>query len=111
MSGIRITLLILLAALTAGHAAAVGSARPLPFFYDLYTFRGADGSTAIVSAFAVEAGRLEMEAADTSVQYRFSVSFVLADTALHSVIGTHDTVFVEVPRPMPENHLLYTHVQ
>ena len=32
--------------------------RPLPFFHDLYTFRGPAGSTDIVSAFAVEAGHL-----------------------------------------------------
>ncbi|HEX2167496.1 MAG TPA: hypothetical protein VHG09_09730, partial [Longimicrobiales bacterium] len=30
--------------------------RPLPFFYDLYSFRGRDGRTEVVSAFAVEAG-------------------------------------------------------
>jgi hypothetical protein len=85
--------------------------RPLPFFYDLYTFRGRGGSTAIVSAFAVEAGRLETESADRRVRYRFSVTLVLADTALRSVSNTHDTVFVDVARRLADDHLLYTHVE
>ena len=38
--------------------------------------------TAIVTAFAVEAGRLETEAADSRTRYRFSVTLVLADTAI-----------------------------
>jgi hypothetical protein len=90
--------------------AAARDARPLPFFYDLYTFRGHDGSTAIVSAYAVEAGRLETEAADGMTRYRFSVTLVLADTARRSVSNTHGTVFVDVPRALPAEHLLYTHV-
>lgn len=86
-------------------------ARPLPFFYDLYTFRGRGGSTAVVSAFAVEAGNLETENAGRSARYRFSVTLVLVDTVLRSVSDTHDTVFVDVARPLPDEHVLYTHVQ
>ncbi len=85
--------------------------RPLPFFYDLYTFRGRGDSTTVVAAYAVEADELETEEAGTNVRYRFSVTLVLADTAARSVSNTHDTVFVEVPRPLPGSHLLYTHVE
>jgi hypothetical protein len=95
---------------SAGVAAHV-DARPLPFFYDLYTFRGRSGSTSIVTAYAVEAGRLETEQAGGRVRYRFSVTLVLADTAHRSVFGTHDTVFVDVGRRLPDDHLLYTHVE
>jgi hypothetical protein len=90
---------------------ARGHRRPLPFYYDLYTFRGAGSGTAIVSAFAVEAGELETEPADDGVRYRFSVTLVLADTALRTVKSTHDTVFVDVERPLHSEHLLYTHVE
>jgi hypothetical protein len=45
------------------------------------------------------------------VRYRFSVTLVLADTAERSVSNTHDTVYVRVPRRMPDEHVLYTHVQ
>jgi hypothetical protein len=85
--------------------------RPLPFFYDLYTFRGSDGHTTVVSAFAVQAGDLETESVRRGVRYRFSVTLVLADTAQRSVSNTHDTVYVRVPRVMPDEHILYTHVQ
>lgn len=95
-----------------GAAAATSLAfRPLPFHYDLYTFRGREGRTAVVTAFAVEAGRLETESVASRVRYRFSVTLVLADTARRTVSNTHDTVYVDVPRPMPDAHLLYTHVE
>lgn len=87
------------------------AARPLPFLYDLYTFRGRGGTTAVVSAFAVEAGHLDTEDAGRSARYRFSVTLVLVDTVLRSVSDTHDTVFVDVARPLPDEHVLYTHVQ
>jgi hypothetical protein len=86
------------------------AARPLPFFYDLYTFRG-DGGTTIVAAFAVEAGELEKENVDDGVRYRFDVSLVLADTVRRTVISTHDSVYVELGRALDSEHLLYTAVQ
>jgi hypothetical protein len=94
-----------------GSAVDSAALPPLPFFYDLYTFRGQGGSTAIVTAYAVEAGRLETEPARDRTRYRFSVTLVLADTALRSVTNTHDTVYVDVPRPLSSDHLLYTHVE
>lgn len=93
------------------HAADSAAARPLPFFYDLYTFRGRAGGTSVVAAYAVEAGNLETAVVDSRVRYRFSVTLVLADTLLRSVSNTHDTVHVDVPRAMPDDHLLYTHVE
>lgn len=128
----RTGLAILLCALLAGGAASHGlplwasapaardggtgtpvhaAARPLPFFYDLYTFRGRDGATAVVAAFAVPAGRLEREAVDGEVRYRFDVTLVLADTARRTVFRTDDSVFVRVPRPLGGAHLLYTHIE
>jgi hypothetical protein len=44
-------------------------------------------------------------------RYRFSASLVLADTALKTVSNTHDTVYVDVEHPLPDQHLLYTHVE
>jgi hypothetical protein len=87
------------------------AAQPLPFFYDLYTFRGDDGNTVILSSFAVEAGRLTIQKTDGRNRYRFSLTFVLADTLRSTVTKTHDTVYVDVDRPFPDEHLLYTHVE
>ncbi|HEX6132742.1 MAG TPA: hypothetical protein VFZ24_02090 [Longimicrobiales bacterium] len=93
------------------HADGTALRRPLPFFYDLYTFRGRNGRTTIVTSYAVEARHLETETVDRRVRYRFSVTLVLADAARRSVSGAHDTVYVDVPRALSSDHLLYTHVE
>lgn len=107
------TMIVMLLHVPAGLAVGriVPAMRPLPFFYDLYTFRGPGGTTQVVGAFAVEAGELETDRAGDDVRYRFSVSMALVDTAQLSVSTTHDSVFVAVPGLIPEDHLLYTHVQ
>jgi hypothetical protein len=87
------------------------SARPLPFFYDLYTFRGTGGRTAVVAAFAVPAGRLEVEERARGIRYRFDVTLVLADTALRAVSRTDDSVYVGSPHRLPGEHLLFTHIE
>jgi hypothetical protein len=88
-----------------------GSVRPLPFFYDLYTFRGEGNRTTVVAAFAVEAGELKTERVGDSDRYRFSVTLLLADTVLRSVTNRHDRVFVDLPRGLRDEHLLYTHIE
>jgi hypothetical protein len=85
--------------------------RPLPFFYDLYTFRGDRGSTAVVMAVAVPVGRLRSERASGRFRYRFDVRFVLADTATRAVSRSLDSVYVSVPYPLPRRHLLHTHIE
>jgi len=112
MPALRFVLLVpvLAAAAVAAGSARSEPARPLPFFYDLYTFRGPGGSTEVVSSFAVEAGNLETEHAGGAIRYRFSVTLVLADTVLRTVSNTHDTVYVDVGRRFPDEHLLFTHV-
>lgn len=95
----------------ASVAAAEPARRPLPFFYDLYTFRGDRQRTAVIAAFAVPSGQLEREDEGDEVRYRFDVTLVLADTATREVYRTDDTVFVSVPRPLSGEHLLATHIQ
>lgn len=95
----------------AGGPGAEAPRRPLPFFYDLYTFRGTGSHTDVIASFAVPVGELERETKDGEVQYRFDVSLVLADTALRSVYRTDDSVFVGVPRRLGGKHLLHTHIQ
>lgn len=86
-------------------------AGPLPFYYDLYTFRGEAGHTQVVAAFAVPVRRLEREERDGQVLYRFDVTLSLADTALRTVYRTDDSVFVGSARPLERGHLLSTHVE
>jgi hypothetical protein len=90
---------------------ARASTEPLPFFYDLYTFRGPSRSTTVVAAFAVEARHLAKAEVGNEVRYRFGVSFVLADTARRTVSQTDDSVLVRVARPFADDHLLFTHIE
>lgn len=116
---------------TAWHASVPGSVAPsaphsgsgsvpaeclepsgnLPFFYDLYTFRGEAGKTAIVAAYAVQAGRLRREEEEGCTQYRLVVSLVLADTAERSVSRTDDSVTVRLSRSPRRDHLLRAHLE
>ena len=89
----------------------LSSPSPLPFFYDLYTFRTDGGGTTVVAAIAVPVRRLRRERSGNGVRYRFDLRFVLADTARRSVFRTDDSVFVSVPRPLGREHLLHTHVE
>jgi hypothetical protein len=93
------------------HLAPRAAAYPLPFFYDLYTFRGDGGGTTVVAAFAVPAGRLQREDFAREVRYRFDVTLVLADTVLRTVFRTDDSVFVSLARPLKREHLLSTHIE
>lgn len=91
---------------------SAATAGPVPFHYDLYTFRG-EGATAtdVVAAFAVPAGNLQRENGDGGVRYRFDVTLVLSDTTVGSVSRTDDSVFVALRRPLAGEHLLHTHIQ
>jgi hypothetical protein len=107
-------------ALAAGLAVApmekpslLGSeaARPLPFFYDLFTFRDDGGGTTVVASIAIEARRLERERVDGQNRYRFDVRFVLADTITRAVSNTEDSVYLSLPTPLGGGHLVHTYVE
>jgi len=93
--------------------AGTPAVRPLPFFYDLYTFRNEDpsGGTTVVASIAIEAGHLQRERISGESRYRFDVRFVLADTALRSVSNTEDSVYLRMPMPLSSQHLVHTYVE
>jgi hypothetical protein len=94
-----------------GDPPVLATPASLPFFYDLYTFRGSAGLTTVVAAVAVPVRRLRAERMDRRVRYRFDLRFVLADTARLSVFHTEDSVFVSMPRALARQHLLHTFVE
>lgn len=106
-----IALVVATAAAAGGTAVSAFGAAPLPFFYDLYTFRGAEGGTAVIASFAVEAGRLATERVNGLTRYRYSLTLVVADPVSTEVTTTHDTVSVDVRRRFPDEHLLYTQAE
>ena len=83
----------------------------LPFFYDLYTFRGEGGRTAIVAAYAIPTGDLRKKKEEGCVRYDIVVSLVLADTAVGSVTRLDDSVTVRMTRTPPRDQLLRTHLE
>jgi hypothetical protein len=116
LSSVAIALLVSLAPALGprsapGHRGSLAAAAPLPFFYDLYTFRNDGHSTSVVAAVAVPAGGLQRERIDDRFRYRFDVRFVLADTAVRFVSRSLDSVYVSMARPIPGRHLLHTFVE
>lgn len=85
--------------------------RELPFLYDLYTFRGAPGTTTVVAAFAVAAKELEATNREQHVKYRFDLSLILADTATGTVSRTDDSASIVTPRPLDGDELLRAHLE
>lgn len=82
----------------AFEALATDSDKPpfykeLPFFFDLYTFRGERGSTSVVAAVAVPLEKMRSRNED----YRLDVSLILADTASRRVIRQDDSLSLHVP--------------
>lgn len=93
-------------------AEAAEAPAPLPFFYDLFTFRGDETRTTdVVAAIAVPAGGLRREREHDGTRYRFDVKFVLSDTVRRKVFRSDDSVFVSFPRPLRTEHLLHTYVE
>lgn len=92
-------------------APAAPAPAPLPFFYDLYTFRDDGGGTTVVASIAVEARRLQREHFQGQSRYRFDVQFVLADTMTRSVSNTVDSVYLTMPLALSGAHLVHTYVE
>ena len=99
---------VLALGLSAASATALG---PLPFSYDLYTFRGEAGTTRVVASFAVPVRELNRTSESGDVRYRFDVTFMLTDTVQHLVTRSDDSVFVSAPHPLDGDHLLHTWVE
>jgi hypothetical protein len=96
---------------SATPVAGAAAAAPLPFFYDLYTFRDDGGGTAIVAAIALEAGSLRRVRRGDQVRYRFDLRFELADTVRRTMVRSVDSVFVSLSYDLPGDHLLHTYVE
>lgn len=80
--------------------------RELPFFFDLYTFRGDAGRTSVVAAVAVPFEKLTRHAND----YRLDVSLILADTASRRVIRQDDSLSLAARSVKPDD-LFRLHVE
>ena len=65
--------------------------RPVPFFYDIYTFRGYEDATTVVAAIAVPVGELRRERRDGRVRCRFDVPFRRDEQKRGALVPTEGT--------------------
>ncbi|CAN5870574.1 hypothetical protein BH23GEM9_BH23GEM9_28560 [soil metagenome] len=112
---------------TYAHALATESQRqfrqPMPFFFELYRFAGAAGSTDLVAALALPASSLpQPTTANGAAHYRIGMSLIVMDTLTRAVqrvdtvfslrsdrvLRTGETLRVHVALPVePSSHTIY----
>ena len=85
--------------------------KDLPFYFDLYTFRGPAGRTNVVAAVAVPVERLQKTAAAEDPKYRVDLSLILVDTAARSVIRQDDSIAIAATRAFKNDDLFRMHVE
>jgi hypothetical protein len=92
----------------------VAAARPmvmkeLPFFFDLYTFRGDHELTSVVAAVAVPREKLNLSDIASQRGYRMDLSLIVIDTLLRKVVREDDSVSV-TKRRISSDDLFRLHV-
>ena len=85
--------------------------KDLPFYFDLYTFRGGEGRTSVVAAVAVPVERLQRSGVALNLAYRVDLSLILVDTASRRVIRQDDSVALSATRAFKNDDLFRMHVE
>jgi hypothetical protein len=100
----------------AFEALATDSDRPaflreLPFFFDLYTFRGEEGRTSVVAAVAVPRDKLNLSEVASNPAYRIDLSLILVDTLSRRVVRQDDSVTLATQHANKNDDLFRLHVE
>ena len=85
--------------------------KDLPFYFDLYTFRGEEGRTNVVAAVAVPVEKLQKREIAMNPAYRVDLSLILVDTASRKVIRQDDSVALAATRAFKNDDLFRMHVE
>ncbi len=85
--------------------------KDLPFYFDLYTFRGDAGRTNVVAAVAVPVEKLQKRDVALSSAYRVDLSLILVDTASRRVVRQDDSVALNATRAFKNDDLFRMHVE
>jgi hypothetical protein len=85
--------------------------KDLPFYFDLYTFRGEEGRTNVVAAVAVPVEKLQKKDIAMNPAYRVDLSLILVDTASRRVIRQDDSVALAATRAFKNDDLFRMHVE
>ncbi len=97
--------------LLATDSDAPNFTKDLPFYFDLYTFRGEEGRTKVVAAVAVPVEKLQKRDVALSSAYRVDLSLILVDTASRRVIRQDDSVALNATRAFKNDDLFRMHVE
>ena len=85
--------------------------RELPFYYDIYSFRGPEGRTELTAALAIPGEMMTPVSAPEGAIYALSVSFIVIDT-LHQRVSRTDTTFhFRADRFLGAGEYLRTHLR
>lgn len=83
-------------------------AADLPFYYDLYTFRGRDNVAEVTAALAIPGTHLTARATDNRSVYSLGISFIVIDTVFGTVARKDTTVsFVAQALLGPNEHVRF----
>ncbi len=82
----------------------------LPFYYDLYSFKGEDGVTELTVAAAVPATSVSAQQLGLQYIYNLKASLILIDTASGVVSRRDTTYFLKSTRLLGENEHLRVHL-
>jgi GWxTD domain-containing protein len=77
----------------------------LPFYYNLYTFRGTAGRTLVTAALAIPGDALTPVPEQSAVRYAVSLSLILADTSAQRVLRVDTTLAITSRRLRPDESL------
>ncbi|MBI4409034.1 MAG: GWxTD domain-containing protein, partial [Gemmatimonadetes bacterium] len=79
---------------------------PIPFYYDVYAFRGEAGRTDLLLAAAVPGERLEPQPGDAGLLYPIEVRFLVVDSAAAQTFDTSLARLYQSSKPLgPGQHL------
>jgi len=96
------------------NALATDSDKPefreaLPFYYDVYSFRGNNKNTDLTAAIAIPGTSLEPRQTNTGLVYSVQLSLIVIDTATNKVVRTDTTYTLRSDRRLGENEHVRLH--
>lgn len=83
--------------------------RPLPFFYDVYSFRG-ENTTDLTAALAVPGESLQVRETPEGLVYSLAISFIVVDTVSERVTRVDTTYHLKAPRSLSSGEYVRLHL-
>ncbi|HEY0304842.1 MAG TPA: GWxTD domain-containing protein, partial [Longimicrobiales bacterium] len=82
----------------------------LPFYYDLYSFKGPDNQTHVTVAAAIPGTSVSARQIGSQYIYALKASLILIDTATYEIVRKDTVYSMRSDRPLGENEHLRLHI-